>query len=168
MPAGVELDLGATAKAVAADRCAALVHGALGVGVLVSLGGDIATAGTGPGQRLADPRPGPRRGPVDPDHAARRRRGRDLQHRLAAVASRRRDDAPHRRPAHRPPGRARCGAASPWPPTPALRANAVTTAALVRGERAVDWVRGLGLPARFLRADGALVAHRRLAGEVAA
>jgi len=38
-----------------------------------------------------------------------------------------------------------------------LRANAVTTAALVRGERAVDWVRGLGLPARFLRADGVLV-----------
>ena len=38
-----------------------------------------------------------------------------------------------------------------------LHANAVTTAALVRGEKAVDWVRGLGLPARFLRADGVLV-----------
>jgi len=36
-------------------------------------------------------------------------------------------------------------------------ANAVTTASLVRGERAVDWVRGLGLPARFLRSDGSLV-----------
>ena len=38
-----------------------------------------------------------------------------------------------------------------------LRANAVTTACLVRGAPAVDWVRGLGLPARFLRDDGVLV-----------
>jgi thiamine biosynthesis lipoprotein len=49
MPAGVRLDLGATAKAVAADRIAATVAAELGVGVLVNLGGDIATAGTAPG-----------------------------------------------------------------------------------------------------------------------
>ncbi len=48
LPRGVELDLGATAKAVAADRSAALVHEALGTGVLVSLGGDVATAGPAP------------------------------------------------------------------------------------------------------------------------
>src|SRR6185312_10851142 len=48
VPAGVVLDLGATAKAFAADRCAALVAAGLGVGVLVSLGGDIATAGPAP------------------------------------------------------------------------------------------------------------------------
>ena len=53
MPAGTQLDLGATAKAVAADRCARLVHDALGTGVLVSLGGDIATAGAGARRRLA-------------------------------------------------------------------------------------------------------------------
>jgi len=45
LPAGVRLDLGATAKALAADRAAAAVHEATGTGVLVSLGGDIATAG---------------------------------------------------------------------------------------------------------------------------
>jgi FAD:protein FMN transferase len=39
LPRGVELDLGATAKAAAADRAADLVHRELGVGVLVSLGG---------------------------------------------------------------------------------------------------------------------------------
>jgi len=44
VPSGMRLDLGATAKAYAADRCAALVAEALGIGVLVSLGGDIATA----------------------------------------------------------------------------------------------------------------------------
>ena len=48
VPAGLVLDLGATAKAWCADRCAARIHRELGVGVLVSLGGDIATAGVGP------------------------------------------------------------------------------------------------------------------------
>jgi FAD:protein FMN transferase len=44
----VLLDLGATGKAYAADRCAARVAADRGVGVLVSLGGDIATAGPAP------------------------------------------------------------------------------------------------------------------------
>lgn len=48
MPAGLRLDLGATAKAVAADRIAAAVAARTGAGVLVNLGGDIATAGEGP------------------------------------------------------------------------------------------------------------------------
>jgi thiamine biosynthesis lipoprotein len=48
MPAGVRLDLGATAKAVAADRVAAAVSTRLGTGVLANLGGDIATAGDAP------------------------------------------------------------------------------------------------------------------------
>lgn len=43
LPAGTLLDLGATAKAVAADRCAHRVHAETGSGVLVNLGGDIAT-----------------------------------------------------------------------------------------------------------------------------
>ncbi len=45
LPRGVRLDLGSIAKAWAADRCAEVVADVLGVGVLVSLGGDIATAG---------------------------------------------------------------------------------------------------------------------------
>ena len=47
-PRGVQLDLGATAKAVAADRTAAAVADELGTGVMVSLGGDIATSGPAP------------------------------------------------------------------------------------------------------------------------
>ena len=48
VPSGIEkLDLGATAKALAADRAAAGASDAAGCGVLVSLGGDIATAGAG-------------------------------------------------------------------------------------------------------------------------
>jgi thiamine biosynthesis lipoprotein ApbE len=48
VPRGIRIDLGATAKALAADLAAARIHDALGCGVLVGLGGDIATAGTAP------------------------------------------------------------------------------------------------------------------------
>jgi thiamine biosynthesis lipoprotein len=50
IPAGVRLDLGATAKALAADRAAAraLATASAATGVLVNLGGDIATAGAAP------------------------------------------------------------------------------------------------------------------------
>lgn len=49
VPTGAPLDLGATGKALAADRAAAAISSATGgAGVLVSLGGDIATAGQPP------------------------------------------------------------------------------------------------------------------------
>ena len=49
VPPGVEIDLGATAKALAADLAASAAHRAVGAGgVLVSLGGDIAVAGEPP------------------------------------------------------------------------------------------------------------------------
>jgi thiamine biosynthesis lipoprotein len=48
VPAGVTLDLSATAKAVACDQAAAQVRDRLGVGVLVGLGGDAASAGPAP------------------------------------------------------------------------------------------------------------------------
>ena len=45
IPVGVHVDLGATAKALAADRAAGRIADALGCGVLVNLGGDVAVAG---------------------------------------------------------------------------------------------------------------------------
>jgi thiamine biosynthesis lipoprotein len=48
LPRGVQLDLGATAKARAADLSARRAADTVGVGVLIELGGDIATAGPGP------------------------------------------------------------------------------------------------------------------------
>jgi len=154
--AGVELDLGATAKAAAADRAAALVHGALGTGVLVSLGGDIATAGAAPGSgwqvHVQDRDEDPWTQVELPAGSAIatsstvsrqwRRGGRTLHHVV---------DPRTGQPA-RPVWRSVTVAAGTC-----LHANAVTTAALVRGEKAFDWIRGLGLPARFLRADGVLV-----------
>ena len=51
IPAGVEIDLGATAKALASDLAAAAAFAACGGGgVLVSLGGDIAVAGEAPAE----------------------------------------------------------------------------------------------------------------------
>src|SRR5439155_2155330 len=47
VPAGVELDLGATAKALACDR-AATAAAAVAGGVLVAVGGDVAVAGATP------------------------------------------------------------------------------------------------------------------------
>ena len=48
LPRGVQLDLGATAKALAADRAARRIHAALGCGALVNLGGDLRVAGPEP------------------------------------------------------------------------------------------------------------------------
>jgi thiamine biosynthesis lipoprotein len=48
VPKGVELDLGATAKALCADRAARRAAEITGTGVLVSLGGDVAVAGPPP------------------------------------------------------------------------------------------------------------------------
>jgi thiamine biosynthesis lipoprotein ApbE len=48
LPAGIVLDLGATAKAWAADRAATAAATVAGCGALVSLGGDIATCGSAP------------------------------------------------------------------------------------------------------------------------
>lgn len=48
VPPGTHIDLGASAKALVADRAAGRIAGALGTGVLVSIGGDVATAGGPP------------------------------------------------------------------------------------------------------------------------
>jgi thiamine biosynthesis lipoprotein len=61
MPAGTILDLTALGKASTARYCADLVWNRLGVGVLVDLGGDCATAGPAPVRgwpTLTDHRPG--------------------------------------------------------------------------------------------------------------
>jgi thiamine biosynthesis lipoprotein len=48
IPSGIKLDLGASAKAWAADRAAAAAAAAADCGALVSLGGDISTCGSSP------------------------------------------------------------------------------------------------------------------------
>jgi len=48
VPPGTHIDLGASAKALVADRTARRIAGAVRTGVLVSIGGDVATAGPAP------------------------------------------------------------------------------------------------------------------------
>src|SRR5262249_51063883 len=48
VPPGIRLDLGATAKALAADRAATRIATVTGSGALVSLGGDVSVAGPSP------------------------------------------------------------------------------------------------------------------------
>ncbi len=52
VPLGVRLDLGATAKALCADRAARRGSTVGGCGVLVSLGGDISVSGQSPPGRV--------------------------------------------------------------------------------------------------------------------
>ena len=102
---GTILDLGATAKAWAADLAAAAIHGRLGCGTLVSLGGDIAVAGPAPA--------GGSRWVLPTSAAIRRRRqggyrlGRSghLRDRKAPLDPGRSTGPPPARPGHRPSGR---------------------------------------------------------------
>ncbi len=156
MPAGVRLDLGATAKALAADRAAARVAAATGAGVLVSIGGDIATAGPAPAGgwniRIADHHGASSSGPgpvvsIDSGGLAtssttiRRwsRQGMELHHIV---------DPANGRPAEVVWRTVTVAAAS------CVDANTASTAAIVRGEQAVPWLSSLGLTARLVRPDG--------------
>jgi FAD:protein FMN transferase len=157
---GTRLDFGATAKALAADRAARAAWRAAGCGVLVSLSRDLAVYGPAPDggwrvrvtddHRAGDQSPGQtviltdgglatssttvRRwsaGGVELHHIVDPRRGRsaDSPWRTVSVAA------------------ASC-----------VDANTASTAAIVRGEAAVPWLTGLGLPARLVRRDGGVVA----------
>jgi FAD:protein FMN transferase len=155
LPRGVTLDLGATTKALAADRAAARAAAAAGCGVLVGLGGDIAVAGSPPDDgwriRVADDHRGGR-GPVvavaggglaTSSLAVRRwrRGGRSLHHIIDPATG---------APAREHWRTVSVAAAS------CLDANAAATAALVRGEGADRWLADRSLPARLTRPDGAV------------
>jgi FAD:protein FMN transferase len=158
VPAGTVLDLGATAKAVAADRAAADAAAAAGCGVLVSLGGDLATAGPAPeggwlvgvgdDHRAAapgDPVVTIRSGALATSSVTQRawRRGcRAVHH----IVDPRTGDLPA------PVWRTVSVAARTC-----VDANAAATAAIVRGDGADAWLDGAGLPARLVGHDGRVV-----------
>ncbi|MDQ6842483.1 MAG: FAD:protein FMN transferase [Actinomycetota bacterium] len=153
---GVTLDLGATAKALAADRAAAEASAAAGCGVLVALGGDIAIAGVGPpeGWRVR----------VTDDHRADASApGQWITLHSGGLASssttvRRWETASGS--AHHLLNPSTGGSANgPWrtvsvAAATCLDANIASTAAIIRGERAVAWLESLGLPARLVSVGG--------------
>jgi len=156
LPAGTLLDLGATAKAHAADRCAVAVADRFGCGALVSLGGDLRAAGPPPDggwQVLVQD------GPDEPAS----------QVRLAGAAAVATSSTLHRtwrqggRVRHHVLDPATCRPAAPvWRTASVaadtcLRANTWSTAALVRGHAAERDLRRAGVAARLVAADGAVV-----------
>ena len=149
IPPGVRLDLGATAKAAAADRAAAEVHARFGTSVLVSLGGDLATAGDAAWEVLVQDLP------VDPACQVSLAGG----WAIATSSTQKRRRRAGTLVAHH--------ILDPWTALPApgvwrsvtvaapdcVSANTASTAGIVRGTGAVAWLRGLGYPARLVRAD---------------
>jgi thiamine biosynthesis lipoprotein len=156
IPEGVELDLGATAKAFTSDRCAALVARRLDVGVLVALGGDVATAGPGPdgGWRLLV-----QDGPDEPADLVAVESGTGVA--TSSTLSRRwlRDGRPMHHvidPATGLPADPVFRTVTVAAPS-CLSANTLSTAAVVRGQAAAGMLRAARVPARLVMADGSLL-----------
>jgi thiamine biosynthesis lipoprotein len=163
LPPGMQLDLGATCKAWAADRGAVIAAEAAGSGVLVSLAGDIAVHGDLPDggwlvlvtddHRETSESHGPAAETVS-------LHGGGLA--TSSTTVRRRDVGDGSTVSH---------VIDPinWRPvTPVWRtvtvaandcvtANTATTASLVLGDRAQAWLEEWGLPARLVAVDGTIV-----------
>lgn len=154
IPRGVRLDLGSTAKALAADIAAARIGSRTGCGVLVSLGGDVAAAGPPPedGWRIR----------VTDDHAVAGP-GQIVTIECGGIAT----SGTARRRWRR--GRAECHhlvdprtglpVAGPWrtvsvAAASCVDANTAATAALVFGSDAPAHLGAARLPARLVGTDG--------------
>ena len=155
LPADLRLDLGATAKALAADRIAFRVAAETGTAVLVSLGGDIATAG-----------PSARRWEVliqdqDGDPAQQISIGSGTAVATSSTQKRRWMHAGVEQhhildPRFGRPVRADWRSVTVAAPT-CLAANALSTSAIVRGRAAASWMRSAGATARLVALDGSVV-----------
>lgn len=157
LPAGVALDLGATAKALAADRAARAVAAQTSGGALVNLGGDLATAG--------DPPPGGWVVGLADDHAA------PSASTVVAITSgaiatsgtsvrrwRRAGEVVH----HIIDPRTGANSVPCWRTVTVAAgsctdANTASTAAVVLAEAAPDWLRRAQLPARLVHLDGTVL-----------
>jgi len=164
VPAGVQLDLGATVKGWAADCSAAKIADRLGCGVLVSLGGDTAVAGPPPTETgwpirvqdttlpIGDAPDGPTQvvsilvgGLATSSTAARRwHHGGDVLHHILDP-------------------RTGLPAAPVWRTVSVAAAtcadaNTAATAAIIRGHRGPAWLTSLNLPARLVSHEGAVSA----------
>ena len=163
VPRDLELDLGATAKALVADRAAERISQAVKAGVLVNLGGDISIAGPPPqgGWRIQ----------VSDDHRA------VLDGVAPTVSISAGGLATSSTTARRwvAGGRSRHHIIDPQSGDSAdvvwrtvsvaagscVDANIASTAAIVRGDRAPRWLSELGLPSRLVSREGEVT---RLAG----
>lgn len=160
---GLRLDLGATAKAWAADRAAAIAAAAVGGGALVSLGGDIATAGSAPeGGWLVV---------VTDDHREGAATSNPVAQAVSIIGGALATSSTTVRARAGVDGASIAHLVDPatWRPVvpvwrtvsvvagDCITANTASTAAIVLGERAVAWLEDTGLPCRLVSVDGRLV-----------
>jgi thiamine biosynthesis lipoprotein len=156
---GIRLDLGATAKSLAADRAAAAAAEAVGTGVIVSCGGDVAAAGDPPPdgwpvrvcEYHADPPDAPSEmvvidagGLATSGVTARhwQRGGRTFHHIIDPATS---------QPADTPWRVVTVAAAT------CVDANIASTAAVILGSDAPAWLAERRLAARLVWADGSVL-----------
>jgi thiamine biosynthesis lipoprotein len=159
VPADVQLDLGATVKAWAADRSAAQIAARLNCGVLVSLGGDTAVAGPPPGNgwpiRVQDATMPLEETPDGPTQVVSIRSGGLATSSTAARRWHHGGDVLH----HILDPRTGLPAAPVWRTVSVAAAtcadaNTAATAAIIRGDRAPAWLASLNLPARLVSVEG--------------
>lgn len=159
IPAGSQLDLGASAKAWTADEIARRAHSRLGEPVLASIGGDVAVAG-----ELADGfliEVAERAEATDADAPSQRIRISDGGVATSTTVIRRwhsTSDVMH----HILDPRTALPAVSPYRTASVAAAtcsdaNAASTAAIIMGEAAPAWLARAGLPARLITGSGDVV-----------
>ncbi|HET8988467.1 MAG TPA: FAD:protein FMN transferase [Humibacillus sp.] len=154
VPRGTLLDLGASAKAHAADTVAAILADALPGGFLVNLGGDIAVAGEPPRGGWA----------IGIDASGHILQVVASQGQAVATSSTQRrtwlaDDGLHHHIVDPRTGRT---AATVWSQVSCagatcLEPNAASTAAIILGEDAAEWLVSQSIPARLDAVDGSVV-----------
>jgi FAD:protein FMN transferase len=156
VPSPIRLDLGATAKAWAADRAARAVERATGAGTLIGLGGDIATFGSAPAAgwqvRVTDDHRSDLKAPgqtvsiveggLATSSTAVRRWSHDSQEMHHII-----DPETH------------APVSATWRTVSVAAAdctdaNIASTAAIVKAQAAPAWLEELGLPARLVDPEG--------------
>jgi thiamine biosynthesis lipoprotein ApbE len=160
LPPGTQLDLGATAKGWAADRCADRIHQSTGTGVLVSLGGDTAVAGEPPQAegwriRVQDVTGMPDEDAAGPTQVVAIKAGGLATSSTTARRWHHGGDVLH----HILDPRTGLPAEPVWRTVSVsaktcASANIASTAAIIKGRKAARWLNENGFPARLVAIDG--------------
>jgi FAD:protein FMN transferase len=156
IPKGIRLDLGSSAKALLADRAAARVVDKLGSGALVSIGGDVAVAGEPPPDGWAiGIAVDSSAGADDVDQVVAIHRGGLASSSTVVRTWRMGSEQVH----HIVDPATGCSSAPYWRLASAagascVDANALSTAAVVWGDQALERLRPFDQAVRLLRHDG--------------